>query len=145
MTQAMKTTRSIKKEEVKPNWYIIDAKGMNLGRLAVKVATLIKGKNKVTYAPNLLSGDHVIIVNAKGIEVSTKKVENKEYHAHSGYPGGLKTLSFSKFMAKNPSTVVKIAVKGMLPKTKMGDKMLSLLHVYNDDKHPHEAQTPIKL
>ncbi len=141
----MQKTKSIKKADLQLNWYVIDAKEMNLGRLAVEASGLLMGKKKVTYAKNLFSGDNVIIINAKDVKVTPRKVTDKMYYRHSGFPGGLRALSFEGMMKKNPSAVIREAIHGMVPKTKMGAEILSHLYVYNDEKNPHEAQKPIKL
>jgi large subunit ribosomal protein L13 len=141
----MQKSSVIKKDQVKQGWVLIDAANANLGKLAVELSALLIGKRKLTYTTNLFSGDNVIVINAKDIRVSAKKVTTKVYHRHSGYPGGLSTLSFEQLMRKNPSAVVRNAVKGMVPKTKIGDEMLSHLFVYNDEKNPHEAQKPTTL
>lgn len=141
----MQKTRVIKKADNQPHWYLIDAQGMNLGKLSVKAASLLLGKGKVTYTSHLFSGDNVIVINAKGIKVNEKKGEGKMYHRHSGFPGGLHTLNFNQLLVKNPSVIIKKSVKGMIPKTKLGDEIITHLYVYNDEKNPHEAQQPITL
>jgi large subunit ribosomal protein L13 len=128
--------------EIKRNWYIIDANGLELGRLASKVAMIIMGKTKAIYSTNFDVGDFVIIVNAEKIYVTGKKMEDKLYYRHTGYLGGLKMESLSERMLKKPEDVIYQAVKGMLPKTKMGRQMISKLKVYKGNEHPHVAQKP---
>jgi len=122
-------------------WHLIDLKGYTLGRAAVEVANILRGKNKVIFTPHLDTGDYVIAVNASQLVLSGKKTEKKKYYHFSGYPGGLKVTPFSKMNSK-PSDVFIHAVRGMLPKNKLGRKMIKKLHVYADDKHPHQAQKP---
>jgi large subunit ribosomal protein L13 len=128
--------------DVERNWYLIDASGLELGRLASKVAMILMGKTKAIYTPNIDVGDFVIVVNAEKISVTGKKWEDKLYYRHTGYLGGLKVASFKELINKKPEEVIYLAVKGMLPKTKMGCKMVGKLKVYRDDKHPHSAQKP---
>lgn len=146
----MQKSTVIKKADVKKDWYLIDATGVSLGKLSVAISKLLIGKNKLTYASNLDSGDNVIVINAKGIRVSDKKLSlktktGKIYRKHSGFQGGLKSVPFAVMFSKKPKTVIKLAVQGMVPKTKMGDQMMSHLFIYEDDKYEQEAQKPIKL
>ncbi|HAF07591.1 MAG: 50S ribosomal protein L13 [bacterium] len=140
----MKTTR-IDKNDIKHNWYIIDAKGKTLGRLSTKISTILMGKNKVTYQPDIDNGDGVIVINAKDIKVTGNKLLSKMYYSHSGYIGNLKETSLDKMLEKNPSKVITLAVKRMLPKNKLGRKMLTRLKVYADSNHKHKAQNPIEI
>ncbi|MEO0237572.1 MAG: 50S ribosomal protein L13 [candidate division WOR-3 bacterium] len=140
----MKTTR-VKENEIKHNWYIVDAKGKTLGRLSTKISTILMGKNKVTYQPDVDNGDGVIVINAKDIKVTGNKLSNKTYYSHSGYIGNLKESSLKEMLEKNPSKVITLAVKRMLPKNKLGRKMLTRLKVYNDSNHKHKAQNPIEI
>ena len=135
-------THVTKASDVERKHYIVDAEGQILGRLASAVAYLLRGKGKVNYAPNLDMGDFVIVVNASKIELSGKKLDRKTYFRHSGYPGGAKYIPMKKLMAERPEEVVRRAVRGMLPKTKLGRKMLKKLRVYAGSEHPHEAQRP---
>ena len=135
-------THVTKASDVERKNYIVDAEGQILGRLASAVAYLLRGKGKVNYAPNLDMGDFVIVVNASKIELSGKKLDRKTYFRHSGYPGGAKYIPMKKLMAERPEEVVRRAVRGMLPKTKLGRKMLKKLRVYAGSEHPHEAQRP---
>jgi large subunit ribosomal protein L13 len=124
------------------DWYVVDAEGQTLGRLATRVATVLRGKHKPTYTPNLDVGDHVIVVNADKVVVSGAKVDDKQYRTHSGYPGGLRSVPFATMLEKKPTVIVERAVKGMLPKTKLGKAMGGKLRVYAGADHPHAAQQP---
>lgn len=128
--------------EVKKRWFLVDAKNKILGRLATKVATILMGKNKPLFTPHLDVGDYVIVINADKVVLSGKKQKTKVYYRYSGYPGGLKPVTFSKYLKENPEKLFVHAVKGMLPHNRLGRKMLSKLFVYGGDKHPHQAQEP---
>ena len=123
-------------------WYVVDAEGMTLGRLASEVAKVLRGKNKPIFTPHIDTGDYVIIVNADKIKVSGKKMDQKIYYNHSDYVGGMKETTLKEMMAKKPEKVVELAVKGMLPKGPLGRKMYSKLFVYAGSEHKHEAQKP---
>ena len=138
-------TFTLKAKDIKKNWYLIDAKDQVLGRLSSKVAQLIRGKEKPEFTPHLDMGDFVIIVNADKVKVSGKKEEDKVYWRHSGFPGGQKETNLSELREKFPDRIITNAVKGMLPHNSLGRKMLKNLKVYADEKHPHEAQNPIKI
>ena len=129
--------------EIKRNWYVINASGLELGRLASKVAMILMGKTKAIYSTNFDVGDFVVIINAEKIYVTGKKMEDKMYYRHTRYLGGLKTESLSERLLKKPEDVMYQAVKGMLPKTKMGRQMISKLKVYKGNEHPHAAQKPV--
>lgn len=133
-------TPSLRKEDVKRKWFIVDAKGKTLGRFASKIATILSGKNKPFYTPHVDSGDFVIVLNAAEIFLPEKKKEQKMYYHHSGYIGGMKKTTAKEMLKKHPERVIKLAVKGMLPKNKLGRRMIKRLRVYKDDKHPHKAQ-----
>ena len=135
-------TFSAKKENIKRNWYLVDAKGKILGRLATKIAMILMGKNKPIYTPHVDTGDHVIVVNAKEIILTGKKLEKKVYYSHSGYPGGIKAITAGKLLEKNPEMVIENAVRRMLPKTKLGRSMVKKLKVYSGESYPHQAQKP---
>jgi len=135
-------TFSLKKEEIDRKWYIVDAKGQILGRLASKVATILRGKHKETYTPHLDMGDHVVVVNASKIHVTGRKEEQKTYYHHTGYPGGLKAETFNKLLQKDPEKIIRSAVWGMLPHNRLGRKMIKKLKVYSELDHPHQAQQP---
>ena len=140
----MNKTFMEKKENVKHNWYVIDANGLTLGRLATVAASLLRGKGKVTYTPNVNCGDYVIILNASKIKLTGNKWHDKLYRRHSAYNGGLKTQRAEEVMAKFPTRMVQEAVNGMLPHTKLGNQMRRMLFVYADDKNPHTAQKPVE-
>ena len=131
-----------KQEEIERNWYIVDAEGETLGRLASRIAPILKGKHKPVYTPHLDCGDFVIIVNAEKVRVTGRKMDQKLYHRHSGYPGGLSSISLKDQLAKHPERVLQAAIRGMLPKNKLGRRMLKKLKVYAGDSHPHQAQQP---
>lgn len=133
-------TYMAKQAEVKRSWHVVDAKDMVLGRLSTRVAGLLKGKGKVTITPHVDSGDGVVVINAEKIKVTGTKLDNKMYKRYSGYPGGLKEEPMKHLMARRPAEVIRHAVKGMLPKNKLGDCMLYRLKVYAGDSHPHNAQ-----
>ena len=131
-----------KKNDVTPKWYVIDADGVALGRVATQCATLLRGKHRPTYTPFLDTGDHVIVLNAAKIQWTGKKLEQKVYRHYTGYPGGVREKSARKSFDENPGDAVREAVFGMLPKNKLRDRMTNRLLVYKDGKHPHEAQKP---
>ena len=131
-----------KQEEVKRNWYVVDADGMALGRLASQVATILMGKNKPEYTPNVDTGDYVIVINTDKLVFTGKKLDQKKYYHHSGYPGGLKETSYRHLMEKKSDFAFSEAVRRMLPKSKLGDKMLKKLFVYTGSEHKHQAQCP---
>jgi len=121
---------------------IIDAEGQTLGRMATAIASRLRGKHKAEFTPHVDTGDYVVVVNAEKVRVTGNKAKDKTYYSHSGYPGGLKSIPFEKLIAKSPEKVIKLAVKGMLPKTPLGRSMFKKLKVYAGTKHPHEAQQP---
>ncbi len=135
-------TPMAKKGEVERKWHLVDAQGKTLGRLATRLAVLLRGKNKPIFTPHVDAGDFVIVVNADKIVLTGKKWKDKLYIHHSGYPGGLKSISAEKLMAKKPERLISMAVQGMLPKTKLGRKLIKKLKVYPGANHPHEAQQP---
>lgn len=136
------STFMAKKEEVKRDWYVIDATGKPLGRIATKVAMILKGKHKPIYTPHVDTGDHVIIVNADKVILTGKKMDDKIYYSHTGYPGGIKARNFRSYMSKSPEKVVYKAIWGMLPHNVLGRKMIKKLKIYRGEQHPHEAQKP---
>jgi len=138
-------TYSAKKEDIVRKWFIVDANGKTLGRLASTVATVLKGKTKPIYTTHVDTGDFVIVVNADKVHLTGKKLEQKVYYRHSGYPGGLKSITAGKLMKTKPENVIKMAVEGMLPKTQLGKQMLTKLKVYAGEKHPHSAQQPAEM
>lgn len=129
-------------DSLEHKWYVIDAEGQRLGRMASEIAQIIRGKNKANYTPHLDTGDFVIVVNAEKVEVTGKKRSQKLYRRHSGRPGGMKTETFAKVQARLPQRIIEEAVKGMLPKTSLGRKLFTKLKVYEGPNHPHEAQKP---
>jgi len=131
-----------KKGEVEQKWYVVDAKDAVLGRLAVKIATQITGKNKTIYTPNTDTGDFVIVVNAEKIKLTGRKLDNKMYYRHSGYPGGLRAETARERLKRCPEKIISDAVWGMIPKGRLGRAMLRKLKVYKGSAHPHEAQKP---
>ena len=141
----MRQTTILKAEDVKKDWYVIDASGMNLGRLATKVATVLRGKHKPSFTPNVDCGDYVIIVNAAKIVYTGDQENKKVYYHHSMFPGGLKAKPIGELKRENPALLVEKAVKGMLPHNKLGDQMRTHLYVYEGAEHPHTAQKPIEL
>jgi large subunit ribosomal protein L13 len=138
-------TRSIKASEIRRDWYVVDAEGQVLGRLASKVATILRGKNKPEYTPHLDVGDHVIVVNAEKIVLTGRKELQKKYFYHTGYPGGGKSIDYLDLKAKNPARIIEMAVKGMLPHNPLGRRMWKKLKVYRGPDHPHDAQNPVRL
>lgn len=134
-----------KKEDIKKKWYIVDAKDKILGRLASKTAAILRGKHKPVFSPHIDTGDGVIVINASRIKVTGRKLKQKVYRRYSGYPGGLKEVTLETMLAKKPETVVKLAVRRMLPGGPLGTDMLKKLKIYSDDKHPHKAQNPLVL
>jgi large subunit ribosomal protein L13 len=129
--------------EIERQWLVVDADGQTLGRLATRVARLLTGKHKPTYATHIDTGDHVIVINAKKIKVTGDKLESKVYYRHSGYPGGLRAETLSHLLERRPEEVVRRAVKGMVPHTRLGTQQLRKLKVYAGKEHPHEAQQPV--
>lgn len=136
------TTRMFKREEVDRKWYILDGKGKPLGRLASLAAKILRGKHKPIYTPHVDTGDHVIIINADKVVLTGKKLNQKKYYRHTGYPGGLRETTYEKLMQKNPELAVEKAIKGMLPHNRLGRKMIKKLRVYRGESHPHQAQQP---
>jgi len=138
-----KTTISAKKETVERDWYVIDATDKVLGRLSTEIADMLRGKNKPCYTPHVDTGDHVVVINAEKIKVTGNKYEDKMYHRHSGYIGNLKSINFEKLQSKKPERIIENAVKGMMPKNRLGNSMIKKLHVYKGSEHNHHAQKPI--
>jgi large subunit ribosomal protein L13 len=131
-----------KPSDIERVWHVVDADGMVLGRVASEVATLLRGKHKPIWAPHIDTGDHVIVVNAASLSITPRKADQKRYYRHSGYPGGLRDEQLSHLMERDPERVVRLAVKGMLPKNPLGRSMLRKLRVYAGPTHPHSAQQP---
>lgn len=137
-----KITRFIKPDDANQKWYLVDANGQTLGRMASKIARIIRGKNKPLFTPNTDTGDFVVVINAEKVKITGKREQLKDYKRHSGYPGGQKITSYQDMLTKKPEFVIENAVKGMLPKTRLGNKLIKKLKVYAGDKHPHSAQNP---
>ncbi len=135
-------THAVKAGEIERRWRVVDAEGATLGRLATKIATLLRGKHKTTFSPHLDVGDPVIVVNAARVRVSGRKLQQKRYVRHSGYPGGLRSETLERLLRRRPEEVVRRAVRGMLPQNRLGEKMIRKLHVYAGPEHPHAAQRP---
>lgn len=139
------TTKSLRKEDVKRTWFIVDAKGQVLGRLASMIAQKLHGKGKKDYTPHVDNGDYIVCINASQVYVSGKKRKEKIYYRHSGYIGSLKAEPFERLIERHPDRVITHAVKGMLPDNKLRATMLKRLRVYGGSEHPHEAQNPVQL
>ncbi|MFO8056270.1 MAG: 50S ribosomal protein L13 [bacterium] len=140
----MKTV-SVKPEQVDRNWVLVDAEGQVLGRLASRVAGILRGKGKPSFTPHVDCGDFVVVINADKIKVTGRKMDQKHYHTHSGYAGGIHSKSLREMLSKKPEEVIKLAVKGMLPKNRLNRRVLGKLKVYAGPEHPHEAQQPEKI
>ncbi|OUM95081.1 MAG: 50S ribosomal protein L13 [Thermobacillus sp. ZCTH02-B1] len=138
----MRTTYMAKPNEVERKWYVIDAAGQTLGRLASQAAALLRGKHKPQFTPHVDTGDFVIIVNADKVQLTGKKLQKKKYYRHSGYPGGLKVTTAGDMLKNNPVRMVELAVHGMLPKNRLGERLKLKLKVYAGPDHPHQAQNP---
>ena len=135
-------TQSLRKEDSQHDWYIVDASNMVLGRLATKLADRLRGKDKSTFTPHTDGGDYVVVINAEKVKVTGNKFNNKKYYTHSSYPGGLKMKIFKDLIKTKPEYIIEKAVKGMLPKNKLGKQIFKKLKVYKGSEHPHESQQP---
>ncbi len=135
-------TKFVKSEDADQKWYLVNAEGQTLGRMASKIAKIIRGKNKPIFTPNMDTGDFVVVINAEKVRLTGKREQLKDYKRHSGYPGGQKITTFQELLNKKPAFVIEKAVKGMLPKTKLGNQLIKKLKVYAGDKNPHTAQKP---
>lgn len=135
-------TFSAKPAEVKKDWYVVDAAGKTLGRLATEIARRLRGKHKPEYTPHVDTGDYIVVVNADKVSVSGRKTTDKMYYRHTGFPGGIKSMSFEKMLQRSPERIIQIAVKGMLPKNPLGRAMFKKLKVYAGTEHNHAAQQP---
>lgn len=138
----VKTTISAREQDIQRDWYVIDAQGETLGRVATQIATVLRGKHKPIYTPHVDCGDYVVVINAEKVHVTGQKMTQKMYYRHSGYPGGLKQISLRDQLKKFPERVIESAVRGMLPKNRLGRQMFKKLKVYAGATHPHEAQKP---
>lgn len=134
-----------KPAEVKRDWYVIDAEGQTLGRLASEIARRLRGKHKAEFTPHVDTGDYIVVINAEKVHVTGRKAKDKHYYRHTGYPGGMKSMSFEKLVAHKGESPIELAVKGMIPRTPLGRAMLKKLKVYSGAEHPHTAQQPKEL
>jgi len=135
-------TYSAKASDIQREWWVVDAAGQTLGRMATRIATILRGKHKPMFTPHMDCGDHVIVINAGKIQVTGKRLDQKVYYRHSGYPGGLKSITLRDQLQKHPTRAIQLAVRGMLPKNRLGRQMIKKLRVYASNTHPHEAQQP---
>ncbi|QPC84825.1 50S ribosomal protein L13 [Phototrophicus methaneseepsis] len=142
MRAQIQKTYATTPDDIKPSWYVVDAQGLTLGRLASKIAPVLTGKNKPHFANNLDCGDYVVVINCDKIHVTGRRMDQKKYYSYSGYPGGLSETNLRELLDRHPDRAIKFAVKGMLPKGPLGRKMLKKLKVYAGAEHPHEAQKP---
>ena len=140
----MKTYCAIK-EQAQRDWYVIDAQGKTLGRLATRIAVRLRGKHKACFTPHVDTGDFIVVVNAEKIRLTGNKLKNKKYYHYSGYPGGLKAQTAEELLKKKPTALLKLAVKGMLPKNRLGRRLIKKLKIYTGAAHPHQAQQPMNL
>lgn len=138
-------TFTAKPETVKRDWFVIDAEGQTLGRLATEIASRLRGKHKPEYTPHVDTGDYIVVINAEKVKVTGSKTTDKKYYSHSGFPGGIKEISFDKLVIRAPERIIETAVKGMLPKNPLGRAMYRKLKVYKGSEHPHTAQQPQEL
>ena len=138
-------TQSFKQSDIEQSWILVDAKDKTLGRLASALASRLRGKHRPEFTPNADLGDYIVVINANKINVTGDKLNQKKYFKHSGYPGGIKSKSLDKVIENSPEDAIRMAVKGMLPKNKLGKKMLTKLKIYKDNDHPHQAQNPSTL
>ena len=136
------TTQSFKQSDIEQSWILVDAKDKTLGRLASALASRLRGKHRPEFTPNADLGDYIVVINANKINVTGDKLNQKKYFKHSGYPGGIKSKSLDNVIKNSPEDAIRMAVKGMLPKNKLGKKMLTKLKIYKDNDHPHQAQNP---
>lgn len=136
------STEFVKAADVDRKWYLVDAEGKTLGRLSTEIATILMGKNKPTYTPSMDTGDFVVVINAEKVELTGNKWRDKFYRYHTGHPGGLKEIRYSELVQRKPEKLIELAVKGMLPKSKLGRAQIKKLKVYAGAEHPHEAQQP---
>ena len=142
MPNPMHPTRSVRPADVERDWFVLDAHEQILGRIATRVATVLRGKHKASFTPHVDGGDFVIVVNARHVKLSGRKLDQKTYWRHSGYPGGIRSVNARRLLETHPERVLEYAVKGMLPKGPLGRKMIRKLKVYADGEHPHAAQKP---
>lgn len=141
----VRTTYMAREQDLERKWYLVDADGKTLGRLASRVAAILRGKHKPAFTPHLDMGDHVVVINAEQVRLTGKKRQGKTYYRHSFYPGGLKAVSAERMLQQKPDRVIELAVKGMLPHNRLGRKMAKKLKVYRGPDHPHQAQNPERI
>lgn len=141
----MTKTYAVKTADIKREWRVVDADGATLGRLATRIATMLRGKHRATFSTHIDTGDPVIVLNASKIKVTGRKLQAKQYVRHSGYPGGMRTESLERLLARRPEEVIRRAVRGMLPQNRLGEQMIRKLHVYAGAEHPHAAQRPTEM
>jgi len=141
----MMKTYAVKTADIKREWRVVDADGATLGRLATRIAVMLRGKHRATFSTHIDTGDPVIVLNASKIKVTGRKLQAKQYVRHSGYPGGMRTESLERLLARRPEEVIRRAVRGMLPQNRLGEQMIRKLHVYAGAEHPHAAQRPTEL
>jgi len=139
------TTYSPKASEIQRSWHVVDAEGLILGRMATEVAAILRGKHKPTFTPHMDTGDHVIIINADKVVLTSDKADKKKVWRHSGYPGGIRSTTYADLLATRPEEAVRRTVRGMIPKNRLGRQMLTKLKVYSGPNHPHQAQSPVEL
>ncbi|WP_032074787.1 50S ribosomal protein L13 [Coxiella burnetii] len=135
-------TYMVNAKTVSPRWLLVNAEGKTLGRLASRIAAILRGKHKAEFTPHVDAGDFVVVINVDKLKVTGNKTQDKQYHHHSGYPGGLKTINFADLQAKKPQRILELAIKGMLPKGPLGRQLYRKLKIYAGDQHPHQAQQP---
>ncbi|OUV77813.1 MAG: 50S ribosomal protein L13 [Acidimicrobiaceae bacterium TMED130] len=138
-------TYTPKKSEIERTWHLVDAEGLVLGRMATEIATILRGKHKATYAPHIDTGDHVIVINADKVVLTSGKAERKMVYRHTGFPGGIRSDTYSDLLSKKPAEIVRQSIRGMVPKNRLGRQQMSKLQVYAGPTHPHQAQKPIPL
>ena len=138
-------TYTPKKSEIERTWHLVDAEGLVLGRMATEIATILRGKHKATYAPHIDTGDHVIVINADKVVLTSGKAERKIVYRHTGFPGGIRSDTYGDLLSKKPAEIVRQSIRGMVPKNRLGRQQMSKLQVYAGPTHPHQAQKPIPL
>ena len=138
-------TYTPKKFEIERTWHLVDAEGLVLGRMATEIATILRGKHKSTYAPHIDTGDHVIVINAEKVVLTSGKAERKMVYRHTGFPGGIRSDTYGELLSKKPAEIVRQSIRGMVPKNRLGRQQMSKLQVYAGPTHPHQAQKPVPL
>ena len=138
-------TYAPKKSEIERTWHLVDAEGLVLGRMATEIATILRGKHKATYAPHIDTGDHVIVINADKVVLTSGKAQRKMVYRHTGFPGGIRSDTYGELLSKKPAEIVRQSIRGMVPKNRLGRQQMSKLQVYAGPTHPHQAQKPVPL